>query len=205
LTIFGAIFYVLAAFIVAATALAVTRRDPIHAVICLVISFLGSAMLFYLLGAPFLAAIQVIIYAGAIMVLFLFVIMMLSPGPGGKRSVSQWAPAVLLGTAFLLVAGLAATLDSGGSSQLQMATSTPADFGRFIFERYWFAVEIVSLLLFLVLVAAMRLGRGREQRSEFRGQSSAETKDTGNSANERRAEKSLFRHPGENRGPEEPD
>ena len=67
----------MAAVIVAATGLAITRRHPVHAVVYLILSFLGSAMLFYLLGAPFLAALEVIIYAGAIMVLFLFVIMML--------------------------------------------------------------------------------------------------------------------------------
>ncbi len=167
MTIYSAMFYLLGAFIVAATALAVTRRDPIHAVIYLVVSFLGSALLFYLLGAPFLAAIQVIIYAGAIMVLFLFVVMMLRPVAGGKRSMSQWMPAVFLGAVFLMVAALVATMDSGASSQLQMAASPPADFGRFIFERYWFAVEIVSLLLFLALIAAIQLGRkGTEDRGQ---------------------------------------
>lgn len=166
LTLFGAIFYLLAAFIVAATALAVTRRDPIHAVVYLVISFLGSAVLFYLLGAPFLAAMQVIIYAGAIMVLFLFVVMMLRSGSGGKRAALQWAPAALLGLVFLMMATLMATMDSGASLQLQLAVSTPRDFGKFIFSRYWFAVEIVSLLLFLALLAAIHLGRkGKEDGS----------------------------------------
>lgn len=201
MTLLGAIFYAVAAFVVAVTALAITRRDPIHAVIYLAISFLGSAVLFYLLGAPFLAAMQVIIYAGAIMVLFLFVVMMLRPGPGGKRSVSQWAPAVILGLVFLMVAALVATMDSGASSQLRMAASTPADFGRFIFERYWFAVEIVSLLLFLALVAATQLGRGKRtevggQGSEVGGQRS-EVRDQKSEIRSRRSEVSKNQNDGE--------
>ena len=71
------IFYLLAGLIVASTSMAVTRRNMVHAVLYLVLSFFGTAMLFYLLGAPFLAALEIIIYAGAIMVLFLFLIMMI--------------------------------------------------------------------------------------------------------------------------------
>ena len=171
MTIYGVIFYVLAAMIVAATVLAVTRRDPIHAVIYLVVSFLGSAMLFYLLGAPFLAAVQVIIYAGAIMVLFLFVVMMLRPNPEGKRAISQWVPAVFLGLVFLVLATLVATMDTAALSPLKTAVAAPTEFGRFIFERYWLAVEIVSLLLFLALVAAIQFGR-ESRRSGVRGQRS---------------------------------
>ncbi|MGA8280705.1 MAG: NADH-quinone oxidoreductase subunit J, partial [Desulfobacterales bacterium] len=70
------LFYLLAVVIVVATVLAITRRNMVHAVIYLVVSFFGSALLFYLFGAPLLAALEVIIYAGAIMVLFLFIIMM---------------------------------------------------------------------------------------------------------------------------------
>jgi NADH-quinone oxidoreductase subunit K len=71
------LFYAIALLITVATAMAVTRRNMVHAVLYLVLSFFGTAMLFYLLGAPFLAALEIIIYAGAIMVLFLFLIMMI--------------------------------------------------------------------------------------------------------------------------------
>ena len=86
MTVYAIIFYVVAGFILVATGLAITRRHPVHAVVYLILSFLGSALLFYLLGAPFLAALEIIIYAGAIMVLFLFVIMLLRGGGGrGNR------------------------------------------------------------------------------------------------------------------------
>jgi NADH-quinone oxidoreductase subunit J len=165
LTIFGVIFYVFAALVVGATGLAVTRRDPIHAVIYLVFSFLGTAMLFYLLGAPFLAGVEVIIYAGAIMVLFLFVIMMLGQAPWRGRvfTARKWSPAAILLLLFFTLTGLLVIQDPQGSEGLQMAVASPAEFGRFVFERYWLAVEIVSLLLLLALVAAIQLKKGREQ------------------------------------------
>jgi len=163
-TVFGAIFYVLAALIVAATGLAITRRDPIHAVIYLVVSFLGTAMLFYLLGAPFLAGVEVIVYAGAIMVLFLFVIMMLGQAPwkGKGGTVLKWGPAVVPVLLFLTLTGLLIIHDPQGSIGLKMAVASPAEFGRFVFERYWLAVEIISLLLLIALIAAIQLRRGRD-------------------------------------------
>ena len=100
------LFYILGAVAVAATAMAVTRRNPVHAVIYLVNSFFALALIFYLLGAPMVAALEVIIYAGAIMVLFLFIIMMLElshgeeadrRGPGPK----QCLPVLLLGDSLL--------------------------------------------------------------------------------------------------------
>ena len=85
MTIYAIIFYFLAALILVTTALAITRRDLVHAVVYLIFSFFGSAMLFYLFGAPFLAVLEVIIYAGAIMVLFLFIVMMLRIEVSGER------------------------------------------------------------------------------------------------------------------------
>ncbi|MGD8302339.1 MAG: NADH-quinone oxidoreductase subunit J, partial [Desulfobacterales bacterium] len=67
MTLYAFIFYILAVAIVVTTGLAITRRNLVHAVVYLVFSFFGSAMMFYLFGAPFLAVLEVIIYAGAIM------------------------------------------------------------------------------------------------------------------------------------------
>ena len=97
MTISGIIFYVLAVIILAATLLAVTRRNVMHAIVYLVVSFFAMAPLFYLLGAPLLALLEIIIYAGAIMVLFLFIVMMLkievTPVTAG-RWLRQWLPAM---------------------------------------------------------------------------------------------------------------
>ena len=84
MNIYAVMFYVLGAVIVGATALAITRRNVMHAIVYLVLSFFGTALLFYLLGAPFLAVLEVVIYAGAIMVLFLFIVMMLEIKADGE-------------------------------------------------------------------------------------------------------------------------
>src|SRR5512136_2577910 len=99
MTVYSILFYLLAGIILAGTAMAVTRRHAVHAVVYLVISFLASALLFYLLGAPLIAVLEVIIYAGAIMVLFLFIVMMLRLDPlpvPPAALIRQWAPATLL-------------------------------------------------------------------------------------------------------------
>ena len=77
MTLYSVIFYVLAVIILASTVLAIIQRFLINAVVYLILSFFATGLLFYLLGAPFLAVLEVIIYAGAIMVLFLFIVMTL--------------------------------------------------------------------------------------------------------------------------------
>lgn len=165
MTLYAIIFYVVAALILVATALAITRRNPVHAVVYLIISFCGSASLFYLLGAPFLAALEVIIYAGAIMVLFLFVVMILRVESVrvARFSLRTWIPAVLLGFIFLALSTLLLIREPGSQTTLQSAMALPREFGRFLFQRYWLAVEIASLLLLIALVAAIQLGRRREE------------------------------------------
>jgi NADH-quinone oxidoreductase subunit J len=75
MVLYETIFYTLSAVVLFSTLMAITRRNQVHAVVYLILSFFGTACLFYLLGAPLLAALEVIIYAGAIMILFLFIIM----------------------------------------------------------------------------------------------------------------------------------
>ena len=168
MTVYGGLFYLLAALVLGTTALAVTRRHPVHAVVYLILSFLGTALLFYLLGAPFLAALEVIIYAGAIMVLFLFVVMMIRTEAAMelRRSWRQWLPAFLLSLAYLAAALLLATADHRSRVPLALARSTPRSFGRFVFENYGLAVEVLSLLLLIGLVAAIQLGRRGEDSLE---------------------------------------
>jgi NADH-quinone oxidoreductase subunit J len=160
------LFYLLAAVILAATGMAVSRRNLVHAVVYLVISFFGSALLFYLLGAPLLAALEVIIYAGAIMVLFLFIVMMLHVEKLDEHffPASQWMPAAGL-CVVIIVAGLALVFsDPDGGGLLRTATAHPAAFGAFVFQRHWLAVEIVSLLLLVALPGVLFIGKSRRAR-----------------------------------------
>jgi NADH-quinone oxidoreductase subunit J len=166
MTLHALIFYLLGIVILLATGLAVTRRQPVHAVLYLIVAFLGTAALFFLLGAPLLAAFVVIVYAGAIMVLVLFVIMLLQRSSRELGLLSEWGPAVLLGVIFLVVAAAMIFKDPGSRIILQGAVAQPHNFGRFLFDRYWLAVEIVSILFLVALVAILHLGKRREADSE---------------------------------------
>jgi|UniRef100_A0A7V6A652 NADH-quinone oxidoreductase subunit J len=161
MTIFGIIFYVLAAIILIATVLSITRRTVMHAIIYVVISFFAMAVLFYLLGAPFLALLEVIIYAGAIMVLFIFIVMMLrveaTPFVPGQW-LRQWFPAVVLSLISLFIMGILIWQGPGRDATLPLAMAAPRALGQFLLQHYWLAVEIASLLLFVALVGAYYLG-----------------------------------------------
>jgi NADH-quinone oxidoreductase subunit J len=163
MTLYGLLFYVIAAVVVAATGIAVTRRNLVHAVVYLILSFLGSAMLFYLLGAPLLAVLEVIIYAGAIMVLFLFVVIMIKPESHGEVRffASQWAPAAVFSGVYVLVTILMVSSAPGAEVPLSMLWASPRDFAIYVFKNHWFLIEVVSLLLLIALVGALRLGGGK--------------------------------------------
>ncbi len=162
MTLYSVIFYILSVVILVSTLMAVTRRHPIHAVVYLTISFLGTGAVFYLLGAPFLALMEIIIYAGAIMILFLFIVMMLNLNPaarGGGVGFAGWVPAFLLGGITFIIAAAMVWSDPVGRAPLNTLTASPLAVGRFLFEKYWFQVEIASFLLLAALVGTLFLGR----------------------------------------------
>jgi NADH-quinone oxidoreductase subunit J len=166
MTFYGGIFYLLSIITVAATFMAITRRHAVYAIVYLIISFFGTALLFYLLGAPFLALLEVIIYAGAIMVLFLFIIMMIQIRPSVQprgATLKQWLPAILLGGIAFSLAVVMVLADPATGIHLTPAMAGPAEFGRFLFQQYWFPVEIASFLLLIALVGALYLGRGEKK------------------------------------------
>lgn len=155
------IFYILALVVVAATLFAITERHPVHAIVYLATSFFGLAVIFYLLAAPLAAVFEVIIYAGAIMVLFLFVIMMLDLGHPEKMNrpgFRDWWPALALS---LVIAGSFAslTLTSGHGVPAGSGRVGIREFAATMFGSYGIAVEIVSFQLLFALVGALYLGR----------------------------------------------
>lgn len=157
------LFYMLAAVVLVGTLFAITARQAVRAIVYLVTSFFALALIFYLLGAPLVAAFEVIIYAGAIMVLFLFVIMMLDLGHPEKMSFpkfSDWWPAlllfgVLLGSVAVIVSVRQPAPSSGFTG------ITVRDFSVALFSRYGVAVEVISMQLLFALVGALYLGRRR--------------------------------------------
>jgi NADH-quinone oxidoreductase subunit J len=163
-----AAFWVTAFVAVIATALTVTGRNPVHALLYLIVSLLAIALIFFLMGAPFAALLEVIVYAGAIMVLFVFVVMMLNLGEEGVAREAQllapraWAgPAilclVLLGQLWMLMHQ--GTLDAGGQPNAVGGEVTAKQVGIALYGPYLLAVELASMLLLGALVAAYHLGR----------------------------------------------
>ena len=157
------LFYLAGTVAVVATLLVITRAHAVHALLYLIVSLLAVAVVFFTLGAPFVAALEVIIYAGAIMVLFVFALMILNLGPAAGRQEREWlrldawfGPAAL--TAVLLT-DLVTVLRSGASLPLQAAVVGPEVVGRALFGPYAVGVELASLLLLAGLVAAYHLGR----------------------------------------------
>jgi NADH-quinone oxidoreductase subunit J len=162
MSIYAIMFYLLGAAIVTATTLAVTRRNVMHAIVCLALSFIGSALLLYLLGAPFLAVLEVVIYAGAIMVLFLFIVMTLETTPdirSLKTFLRQWLLPLFLALTSLVIICRFLLGEPGGSRPLTLVAASPLAFGRFLLTKYWLGVEITSYLLFVALAGALYLGR----------------------------------------------
>ncbi|MBI5695930.1 MAG: NADH-quinone oxidoreductase subunit J [Nitrospirae bacterium] len=152
------VFYILGFAVLTATFMAVTRRETMHAVIYLVMSFFALSLIFYMMGAPLIAALEVIIYAGAIMVLFLFVVMMLDMGmptrPEGPF-MKTWLPAIVLAGVILVCSWTMFT----GAPEAKAAYISPRTFGYALYTKYMLAVEIASLLLLFALVGALYLGR----------------------------------------------
>ena len=155
------LFYFFALVVVSATLLAITARHAVHAIIFLATSFFALAGIFYLLGGPLVAVFEVIIYAGAIMVLFLFVIMMLDMGQPGKvsaPSLRAWLPALAVG--IIIFASVTALAYTRFPEALTQWSYTDArHFSHVMFRRYGVAVEVVSMQLLFALVGALYLGR----------------------------------------------
>ncbi|MGK7295734.1 MAG: NADH-quinone oxidoreductase subunit J [Candidatus Wenzhouxiangella sp. M2_3B_020] len=164
-------FWIASTIAIVATAMVVFARHAVHALLYLVVSLFAVAVLFYLLGAPFAAALEVIIYAGAIMVLFVFVIMMLKLGPETVAQERAWlAPRNWVGPALLVAVLLAEWLwllgqapDVSEATAGAMGETVPARaVGIALFTRYLLLVEMAGLMLLAALVGAFHIGRRRE-------------------------------------------
>lgn len=157
-----AIFYLSGAIAILATLLTVTRLNPVHALLYFIVSLLSLALVFYTLGAPFVAALEVIIYAGAIVVLFVFVVMMLNLGPQTTEQENRWLrPRTWIGPAILcaaLAAELVYIITGAGGQKSGINVVQPRDVGITLFGPYLLGVELASMLLLAGLVGAYHLG-----------------------------------------------
>lgn len=157
-----ALFYVLAGIALCATILCITEKHPVHAIVYLVTSFFSLALIFYLLSAPLVSVFEVIIYAGAIMVLFLFIIMMLGGGLKGEAArpaLREWLPPLILASILAVTVGILFVHPASGGR----ADTMPGirEFANILFTQYGIAIEVISFQLLFALVGAYYLGRRR--------------------------------------------
>ena len=168
------LFYLFAAVVVFAALRVITARNPLHAVLFLVLAFVSSAGIWLLLEAEFLAITLVLVYVGAVMVLFLFVVMMLDINLEQlRKGFWQWLPAGAL-LAALIVVQMVWVLGDKASSAGMTAVRHAADYsntkelGRLIYTDYVYPFELAAVLLLVAMVAAIALTfrRRRDPKSQ---------------------------------------
>ena len=162
------LFYVFATIAVAASLLVIAQRNPIHSVLLLIASFGALSGLYVLLDAPFVAVIQIIVYAGAIMVLFLFVVMLLN-APREETDFDERVHPLLrpgpmrfgavLAVAFIVELWWALTKAGETGEFGAGSVSSVAAVGRTLFTQYAFPFEVTSVLILVAMVGAVMLAR----------------------------------------------
>ncbi|MDO8262514.1 MAG: NADH-quinone oxidoreductase subunit J [Gallionella sp.] len=163
------VFYVFAALTVFAAARVITARNPVHAALFLVLAFCSMAGIWMLLEAEFLAITLVLVYVGAVMVLFLFVVMMLDINLVPLREgFWRWLPfgVVLAGLmAFEMTWVLGSSKISGGNVAIKHAAdySNTKELGRLIYTEYVYPFEIAAVILLVAMVAAIALTSRRRK------------------------------------------
>jgi NADH-quinone oxidoreductase subunit J len=163
------LFYLFSSVAVVASLLVIAQRNPMHSVLLLIASFGALSGLYVLLDAPFVAVIQIIVYAGAIMVLFLFVVMLLNAPAEETEFDQKMHPLLRAGPmrfGALLAVGLLIELfwaftKGGGESGAfpGAAVSSVRTIGRVLFTNYAFAFEVTSILILVAMVGAVVLAR----------------------------------------------
>ncbi len=160
-------FYITSAIAVIATVMVITNHNLIHALLYLVVSFLAVAVVFYILGAPFVAALEVIIYAGAIVVLIIFVIMMLNLKEEAVAQERQWlSRGIITGPALLSLVLLAELIYIIVGAQVAPSDAQIVDskaVGMSLYGPYVIGVELSGILLMAGIVGAYHLGRQKKK------------------------------------------
>ena len=158
-------FYALAAVAIFASLRVVTLANPVHAILSMIVSLLAISGIFFVLGAPFAGALEIVVYAGAIMVLFVFVIMMLNLGMSNDEREERWLDAgtwaVPTGLTIIIAVVLYALigLNHTDTAMIGGTTISAKAVGTVLFTKYVMLVEVAALLLLAALVAAYHLGK----------------------------------------------
>jgi NADH-quinone oxidoreductase subunit J len=163
------VFFACAVLAIAGALVLIVAREPIHSALALVLVMISLAVLYLLLGAPFIAAVQIIVYAGAIMVLFVFVIMLLNAGVEERTNWSKIAKYAGLPLALVLLLEIAhwlfhapvgAAIANGVGAPGPAASTT--ELSLELFQQYLFPFEATSILILIAILGALVLARKEE-------------------------------------------
>jgi NADH-quinone oxidoreductase subunit J len=141
----------------------ILSKNQAYSALFLVLAFVCLGGLFGLLGAPFMAVVQIIIYAGAIMVLFIFVIMMINLRQGLSPEKKKWTIALSVVLALVLLLELVLAAKGTSLGQAPEGSVSPKEIGQLLFTKYLYPFEITSVLIIAALVGAVVLVKKREK------------------------------------------
>jgi NADH-quinone oxidoreductase subunit J len=166
------LFFIFAVIAIASAVMMIVHRNPIYCALFLIIALFALAGLFVLLNAPFIAAVHIIVYAGAIMVLFLFIIMLLNlttdlarerPGRMMQLFGILLAVALFVQLGFIFQSGAMDTLGLSQSSQSPSAVGDTHTIGKLLFTKYLFPFEAASVLLLSAIIGSVILAKRKTE------------------------------------------
>jgi len=161
------LFYIASAVAILSTLMVITRYQPIHALLYLVVSFMAVSMIFLSLGAPFVAVLEIILYAGAIIVLLIFVVMMLNLGSETAMQEKQWLqPKIWVGPSILcliLLIEMVVLLLKGGSVGMNIQAVPMKNVALSLYREYVIAVELAGFLLMAGIVGAAHISKHKKK------------------------------------------
>ncbi len=160
-------FYLFAGIMLIGGILVITRKNPVHSALALIVALLAQASIYLMLYAPFVAGVQIILYAGGIMVLFLFVIMLVNIERSMKERQfnSQWVVGIIAATAlgglFIAVYTKGKNIFPNHTLRYGGRTTTRRGVAIMLYGQYMFAFEIASLLLLVAIIGAVVMAKKR--------------------------------------------
>jgi NADH-quinone oxidoreductase subunit J len=164
------VFILMALVSITAAIMMLRTHNAVHSALWLVLNFTAIAVLYIILNAPFIAMVQITVYAGAIMVLFLFVIMLLGAeqlqGVGGAKGNERYHQAVAFALVILLLVGFGILLLQGGMSsggETAVIDASPAALGLLLFESYVFPFEVTGILLLTAIIGVAVFTRRKKK------------------------------------------
>jgi NADH-quinone oxidoreductase subunit J len=164
------VFFACAALAVLGAVMLIVAREPIHSALSLILVMVALAVLYLLLGAEFIAAVQIIVYAGAVMVLFVFVIMLLNAGVEERTNWSKMAKYAGLPLAFFLLLEIARWFSlsavgarvANGTNAVNSEAASTVDLSNMLFRDYLFPFEATSILILIAILGALVLAKRGE-------------------------------------------